>query len=56
MRKNRLRSWTRRNKCCIPRRFLLSRYYGAIMELRKHRGKQNTTCGVATRICLNDCV
>jgi hypothetical protein len=56
MRKNQLRSWTRRNKCCIPRRFLLSRYYGAIMELRKHRGKQNTTCGVATRICLNDCV
>jgi hypothetical protein len=26
------------------------------MELRKHRGKQNMICKVATRICLNDCV
>jgi hypothetical protein len=23
---------------------------------RRHHGKQNTTCGAAIRICLNDCV
>jgi hypothetical protein len=38
------------------KRFLSSKYYGAIMELRKHCGKQNTICKVATRIYLNDYV
>jgi hypothetical protein len=38
------------------RRFISSRYCGAITELRWFHGKQNMICGVATRICLNDCV
>jgi hypothetical protein len=46
----------KRSRFCIPRRFLSSRYCGAIMELRKHRRKQSTTCRATTHICLNDCV
>ena len=46
----------KKDQVLCPRRSLLSKYCGVIMELKRHRGKQNTRCGVATCICSNSCV